>query len=521
MGPLPPSPETTLAVILGASKFPKQPQLTDSEAFLNSARGVRKYLLDSSGLGIAPDNLLDLFDSDDAASDMDEKVVKFLSERQQQLLEQNLKARDLLVYYVGHGGFSKPGNEYFLAIRKTRNGNEGHSSYLIKALANTLRENATHLRRYLVLDSCFAAAAFASFQSAPLEVAKQQTIEELPPKGTALLCASGPKDPAKTLPTQSLTMFSESFLEALRLGDPENPGSLSFLDVSEITRNLIKEKFPDLAVRPEMHSPDQKYGNVATTPFFPNAAKYVSKQIQTYYVPVTVAWPVADATYVWPLADRTDEFELFENMITGQSKSRILLLCGPSNTGKTACISELAAYTQRLGVSNAFLDLKGTPSLEDLFAMLRLDLGPEILARAITAAPSARFVELISDLQQPRVPVVLFFDTYQQASAESQQWLENRFLPRIDRAPGVITVIGGQTVPAHRNYTWKSMTEVRILKPITEVDDWLKFIGRKWPKTDVPVEYVKGITLAAKGEPGMMSALLETMMLGLDEESGD
>jgi hypothetical protein len=280
MDSFPPSPETTLAIILGASEFPKQRNLMSSQAFLNAAKGFKEYLLNSSGLGMTVDNVLDLFNSEDSAPDMDERVGNFLEERQQKLSEQNHKARDLLVYYVGHGGFSNPGDEYFLAIRKTHSRNEGASSYGIKALANTLRESATHLRRFLIFDSCFAAAAYDSFQSAPLQVAKRQTLLELPPKGTALLCAAGPKDPAKTLPTQLLTMFSEAFLEALRVGDPQIDGKLSFRDVSEITRNLIKTKFPDKAIRPEMLSPDQRHGDLATTPFFPNATQSTKTQIQ-------------------------------------------------------------------------------------------------------------------------------------------------------------------------------------------------------------------------------------------------
>jgi hypothetical protein len=520
MDSFPPSPETTLAIILGASEFPKQPNLVSTQAFLNSAKAFREYLLNSSGLGITAENVLDLFDSDDSAPDMDEKVGNFLEERQQNLSEQNQKARDLLVYYVGHGGFSSPGDEYFLAIRKTHIRNEGPSSYGIKALANTLRENATHLRRYLILDSCFAAAAYSSFQSAPLEIAKRQTLLELPPKGTALLCAAGPKDPAKTLPTQLLTMFSEAFLEALRVGDPQITGKLSFRDVSEITRSLIKTKFPNKAIRPEMLSPDQRQGDLATTPFFPNATQSAKSVIEINISSLPVAWPVSDPDYVWPLADRTKEFKLFDKMITGRSKRRILLLRGLSNTGKTACISELATYTQHLRVINALLDFKGTPSFDELFEMLRLDLGPDVLRRAINGAPSARFLELISDLQQLRVPLVLFFDTYQQASAEAQRWLENKFLRRIDRAPSVITVIGGQTVPSHETYNWHQWTELRNLQPI-KVEDWMDYVRRKWKRTDVKIEYVKALTWAAEGVPGRISALLETMMLELEQESGD
>lgn len=268
-----PKPETTLAVILGASEFPKQSQLTASKAFLKSAMDLKNYLLSAKGLALPAENVLDLFDSNLASSAIDEELASFLDRRQSDIKTQQLTARDLIVYYVGHGGFSRPGDEYFLALRGTRAGNESMTSYAITALANTLREHASFLRRFLILDSCFSAAAQASFQSAPLEVAKQQTLAEFPDKGTALLCASGPKDPAKSLPDQVYTMFSGAFLDILQKGSLDKPERLSLFDVGQLTTSLIKERFPDKAVRPELHSPDQKQGDVVVLPLFPNPAK--------------------------------------------------------------------------------------------------------------------------------------------------------------------------------------------------------------------------------------------------------
>jgi len=146
------------------------------------------------------------------------------------------------------------------------------SSYPIKSLALTLREHARHLRRYLILDSCFAAAAYEAFMSPPLEVACQKTLEEFPRRGTALLCASGPRDPARILPTQQSTVFSDALLYVLRQGSPEEPEKLSLAQLGGLIRDQIKERNLTDAVRPEVHSPDQKEGDVATLPLFPNLA---------------------------------------------------------------------------------------------------------------------------------------------------------------------------------------------------------------------------------------------------------
>jgi hypothetical protein len=57
----------------------------------------------------------------------------------------------------------------------------------------------------------------------------------------------------------------------------------------------------------------------------------------------------------------------FEEMMTGQSRHRILLVAGASNTGKTLLAAELRAYAHHLNLSTALIDFKGCPSLDDLF----------------------------------------------------------------------------------------------------------------------------------------------------------
>jgi uncharacterized caspase-like protein len=272
MGGAEPTPETTLAVILGASQF-KDPNFTPSKAFEKSAQDFRAYLLDPKGLGLPFENLLYLFDLPDEATQLDDMFVDFLRSRVTQESERP-KPRDLIFFYVGHGAFSSPGDEYFLAVRATRSPNRFQTGYSVAMLANTLKECATHLRRYLILDSCFSAAAYAAFQSSgPLEVAKQKTLAEFPGKGTGLLCAAGPRDPAKVLPGQVHTMFSGAFLEVLRKGSLELDEKLSLLQLGDLTLNLIRDRFPDDAVRPEAHAPDMRQGSLVQLPFFPNAAR--------------------------------------------------------------------------------------------------------------------------------------------------------------------------------------------------------------------------------------------------------
>lgn len=263
--------ETTLVILLGASAWPKSPNLGVGESFANSAHDFRAYLLRVDGFRLPQENLLDLFDDERTPSEMDEKISKFLHSRISALKERGTPARDLLLYYVGHGGFAA-GDSYFLAIRATRQSGELTSGLQIAALANTLLEGARGLRRFLVLDCCFSATAYTEFQAAPLEVARIKTLERFPERGTALLCSSGARDPSRAPQNAKHTMFSGAFLSVLEQGDHSLGASLSLRELGILVTERIRNQYPDDAVRPEVHSPDQRKGDIATVPVFPNAA---------------------------------------------------------------------------------------------------------------------------------------------------------------------------------------------------------------------------------------------------------
>ena len=136
---------------------------------------------------------------------------EFVRTRRADLDSRGVPASDLPLYYVGHGGFSDS-DVFFLSTRSTNEDDPLASSITAESLGRLVREGASGLRTYLVLDCCFAASASKVFMSAgPVGIAGAQLAEALPPQGdamagqagrlpaygTALLCASGPREPAK------------------------------------------------------------------------------------------------------------------------------------------------------------------------------------------------------------------------------------------------------------------------------------------------------------------------------------
>src|SRR6266550_2744695 len=120
MGVQVPSPQTTLLVLLGASAWPFSPEFQSSEAFANAARRLKAYFLNPRSFGLPPENLLDLFDADKSPDELDVSMGQFLEQRLTAMKTAGTPAKDLLLYFVGHGGFVGHDHDFYLAIRRTR-----------------------------------------------------------------------------------------------------------------------------------------------------------------------------------------------------------------------------------------------------------------------------------------------------------------------------------------------------------------------------------------------------------------
>lgn len=260
----------TAAILLGASEWPKsQGRLTGSPNFSNSVRDFRKYLLDPNGLSIPAGQVLDLFDSEDSPSEIDEEISDFLKKTRERL---GGEIQNVILYYVGHGVFSEDGQKYCIALRSTRPENLGASAYRFSSLARTLNRQANQSRRFVILDACYAAAASSDLlpQSQQAELAEEQVISALAESGTALLCAASSSDVALSPKGKSHTMFSEALLYTLTADAGRRGALLSFDDIRIGVDKFIAEAWRDQAVKPELHIPDQRKGDISRIAFFPN-----------------------------------------------------------------------------------------------------------------------------------------------------------------------------------------------------------------------------------------------------------
>lgn len=257
-----PSLETTLVVMLGVSKCPGSPHLADLPGSRNAADSFYEYL--TRDFGLAEENINDLFDSRRSPSEQLRTIGDWLFGKKDKL-------RDLLVFYTGHGGFTPTDRKFFLATRSTTEQLEGGTSIRIVDLATVLKTKAPWARKFLIFDCCFAASVVADFMSSPGSVAFDKTKDVFPPTGTAILCSSSSQDISIASVGDKYTRFSEALLWVLREGNARVDTALSLWDIAAQCRERILEKYPEDRMRPEIHSPDQPEGDIATeVRIFPN-----------------------------------------------------------------------------------------------------------------------------------------------------------------------------------------------------------------------------------------------------------
>jgi len=177
-------------------------------------------------------------------------------------------------------------------------------------------------------------------------------------------------------------------------------------------------------------------------------------------------------------------------------------------------VNECITYAQHQHVPYSLIDLKGAPPLEYIFETLIMDLGAAVLQKARSCEPSARTHAVIADLQQLRKPLFLAFDTYEDAPQASQQWIE-MLLSRVDRCPALVVAVYGRRIPEHSGMSWASLAHAAALPPISGAEDWIDFIGRRYGSTGVKRDHIEAYTLALKGDPGQVSAMIDALVHSL------
>jgi len=223
-----------------------------------------------------------------------------------------------------------------------------------------------------------------------------------------------------------------------------------------------------------------------------------------------ITWSKRPDEYPWPLADREEQFNVFQDMVTHTIPQRIFLIGGLGNTGKTVLLNELFKLAKTLDLDSVLLDLKGCPTLAELFDLLALDVDTKTLPAFHSASGSARKIALMKDLENLRKPLLLGFDTYQHVAPDIAEWIESQFLRRAEQCPGLLVIVAGREVPDPARYLWRGLAIAKPLRPIREKKDWRNYAERVLGSKQITEDHIEMLLYVYDGDPGQTSAVLQT-----------
>jgi serine/threonine protein kinase len=323
-----PNAETTFAIVLGASEFPRSPGCSlNSPKFKEAARRFRSYL--ETRLHLPSDHISDLFDREEDREAVCQTITSFLKQKD---------IRDLVVYYVGHGDSTE--KTYCLFLRRTDPEQLLNTSLPVPTLKEALGGDVLGWRLHFIVDACYAARASDVFQSSGANSSSELLLRNLPEKGISFLCSSNRDHRSLTPEDAELPMFTGALLDVLeKTGDEHSGPRLSTQQVCELTKELIAIRHPEKARWPEIFPLRHREKDMPVTavPFYPNPA-----------CPITdLAWEVRK---LWERQDCSAALAMLDEKILRQEAALT-----PADL--IECLKLLGATHRPLGVLAMFFGL--------------------------------------------------------------------------------------------------------------------------------------------------------------------
>ena len=223
--------------------------------------------------------------------------------------------------------------------------------------------------------------------------------------------------------------------------------------------------------------------------------------------PLPANWPPASPILDWQPADCEPVRKAFTRLLTADTPHRVLLISGPSGTGK----SHLTRYLFGLALHCSWLacgrfDLKSGADLDGEFARFVFNLEVDEAVRATAdQGLRVRLDSILNALRTQGKPTLLIFDTFEQGG-EWARWVEERALIVMLRAPWLRLLVAGQQVPSQAGAAWEGCAAPGIqLKPL-RWKAWYQFSKRHRP--DLTPEFIQKLYSVTSGKHFLLAQLL-------------
>jgi hypothetical protein len=248
-----------VGVVIGASRFPKMPSVDSAELerpLREASKEIGNYLESFC------ECVLNLFDC--------ELTPDAIINRIREVLEEE-RSCDVVVYYVGHGNFSRA-QEYFLCLRATEIDVPETTGLSIERLAQSLRQLIKQRKRrfYFILDCCFAGAAAPAFMMSAVDDLRQKELVGKMPNGVALLCAASRDLAALTSRDGKMPLFSQALVDIVKLHGVRHTTHVSMRELLVGADLVLRTNYSgDKAPRPELYVSNPFAQNIGDLPVFP------------------------------------------------------------------------------------------------------------------------------------------------------------------------------------------------------------------------------------------------------------
>ena len=224
--------------------------------------------------------------------------------------------------------------------------------------------------------------------------------------------------------------------------------------------------------------------------------------------PAPVVWPARCPTFVREMANRDAEFAFFADTLCGTAPQRATLISADSDHGKTLLVSEFYRYGCKALGDDAccFVDFKARGTIDNLLDTIASDLGPRIPGLANRNPANLR-----ESLRKTRQPVLFVFDTFEKATDEAREFVENHFLAELGKAESMRILLAGQpkAMPDPAKAAWRAHAKRFKLGSIESPQPWVDWAARVYPQ--IPAASVVTVVLSNNGAPGPISSQLATL----------
>lgn len=215
--------KTARAVIVGSSRFPKDPErLPPLPAVVANIVDLERILLDPNMVGIPHGRVTRILDETDSSS-LGEKILDAADEAESLLL----------FYYSGHGLIGKSGDLLLTLPSSTYEHAEANCVRWEIVKQFILRSRAT--RKIIILDCCFSGRA------ANIMATDEAALRgELEVKGTIVISSSARNEPSLALDGDRRTLFTDALLSTMEHGLNNERNTVSIDEVFTNAAQVIK-----------------------------------------------------------------------------------------------------------------------------------------------------------------------------------------------------------------------------------------------------------------------------------------